>query len=54
MGGMAETPTADSLILVSVPLKSMGCCSRKNWIRIWGSGSERRSVFSLFIPRVEP
>lgn len=54
MGGMAERPTADSLILVNVPLKSMGYCSRKNWIRIWGFGSGRGSVFSLFIPRVEP
>lgn len=54
MGEMAETPTADSLILVNVLLKSMGYCSRKNWIRIWGFGSGRGSVFSLFILQVEP
>lgn len=46
---MVETGIADSLILVNVPLKSMGCCSRKNWIRIWGLAVAEvlSSVYSL-------
>lgn len=48
-GGMVETGIADSLILVDVPLKSMGCCSRKKLDKDLGFGSGRGSVFSLFI-----
>lgn len=45
MGGTAKTSNADGLILVDIPLKSMGYHSRKNWIRISGFGSRGGSVF---------
>lgn len=54
MGGTAETPNADGLILVNIPLKSTGYRSRKNWIRISGFGSGRGSIFLLFTPQPSP